>query len=123
MAQMRPAIVAGHFSTHHAKAAVDVFVNAIFSMWRMKTRPAAAGIKFGFRTEERGVTTDAAVGTTFMTIPVNASKCALGSFLPGDVIFRFSKLLSPFGFGFLDFGHDDQVSVESEFGFDRHSRL
>ena len=83
---MGAAVVARDFGTGHAVATVEVFVNQLGGVGRMKARPAATGVEFGGRFKQWCITTDAAVGACFLAIPVDAGEGRFGAFFPGHPV-------------------------------------
>ena len=101
VAQVRPAIVAGNFSTVHAVTRVWLRSDKLRIMWREETRPAATGIEFRFRGKQGRPATDALVCAIFFVIPILARIGSLGPLLLGHVILLRRQLGTELSFGFL----------------------
>jgi len=87
MPEVAVADVAHDLGADHAMTLVDFFFDIGRVKWLKIARPAASGVKFGVRGEERCATTDAAIDPELGMIPVTAGKGAFCAFLTGNVVF------------------------------------
>ena len=102
MAEMAAAIGAQHFCAVHSQAVVvardDFSLRGDFR----KTRPAAAGIKFGVRLEQNLAARRAAIDARLLGVPVFAGERPFRAGLAQDVILFGRQDFAPFGLGALE---------------------
>jgi hypothetical protein len=111
VAEVGTAVVTGDFGTAHAEAAVDVLIDQFFIVRCVKAGPAAARVKLGFGTKERGAATGTVIGAGVVAVPVLTSKGPLGALFAGYMILVGRKLGAPLGVGLFDFWHGNSWLV------------
>ena len=103
MAEMGVTALTENFCALHAMAGICCFsdieaIHRVGEAW-----PAAAGIEFVIRCEERGSATDAAVCADFVAVPEFSAEGRLGTLLSRNMVLPRRKLSAPFGFWFDNF--------------------
>src|SRR5215475_8395242 len=102
MPKMSFAIGASHLCPAHEKRAIFMLAHGAPVSRSIETRPAGAGIVFGFRAEQRGTTADAAIRARALLLRLGVAEGALGSMLA-----RYPMLLRRESFTPLVIGFDD----------------
>jgi hypothetical protein len=102
MPQMRTALCAQHFCSHHAVGCVGFGADVFLDGRRGKAWPSGAGFELGIRPEQLRATADAAVNAFFVIVPIAPGEGRLGALLPRDVVLLWRELLLPFRFGLGD---------------------
>ena len=102
--QMRVATAATDFGSDHAMGLVFKFPDRIRVDCLEKAGPAAAGIEFCIRHEQRRFAAHAIVTADELVVPVGTGERALGAGLAGHIELLGCKLLHPFGGGLFDLG-------------------
>src|ERR1035437_182280 len=112
MAEMGVAALAETFGALHAMAGVrrsgDIGgVKRAGEAW-----PAAAGIEFVSRVEQRSAAADATVYALVVAVPIFACEGCFGAFFLRHMVLPWRKLCAPFGFRLEDFRyHADAIFV------------
>ena len=86
MAQVGAAPAADDLGATHEQAAILMLGDAFGSERGGEAGPAATGIEFGRRLEQRLAAADAAVGAGLLAVPVFAAEGALGALLALTII-------------------------------------
>ena len=87
MAEVRIAACTQHFDSAHAQRIVLAIDESVGFQRRVKTRPAASGVEFGFGIKQRTVAALAQVGAGAIFIPIHARERPLGTRLAGNRVF------------------------------------
>src|ERR1700676_764246 len=102
VAEMAVALRAQHFGADHAVADVALFVNVVLRRRLGKARPAAAGIEFGIRFEQRLSAAGADIGAGPPFMLVFAGERPLGRLLAQHRVLHRRQFLPPLGLVLLD---------------------
>jgi len=86
MSKVRTALLTYYFGAPHVVARILCLGDVARRFRSDKARPAATGIVFIARVEQRGTATNAAVDSIFMAIPVFAAEGAFGVFSARDMV-------------------------------------
>ena len=87
MAEVRAALIAVHLNPAHTKIGVFILADVFRFLRRPEAWPPGAGIELGFRAEEFGAATGAAIQALVLAVPVFTGERALSAVLAGDTKF------------------------------------
>src|SRR6056297_3693690 len=105
MAEVGVAVGAEQFRAAHAVGVVEALLDAGVLELRVVAGPAAAGVEFGARVEQRMITADAVVDAFFEMLVVLAAERPFGARLAGHPKGLVIQLLTPFLFGLVHIAH------------------
>lgn len=88
------ALFTQHFRARHAVRFVGFEEDVVRDHGVPKTRPAGAGIEFGFGREERVVAGHAVVGAGLFVVQEVAGAGHFGAFKPADAVLLFGEFIA-----------------------------
>jgi len=92
----------GNRGANHAISCIANLADVLGGNGRPEAGPAAAGVEFGGRVEQRIVTADTAVDSFVVLVPVFAGEGDFGVGVARDVENSGRELFAPFGCGLND---------------------
>src|SRR5471030_250827 len=112
MPQVRIAGGADYFGANHAVADIADLDHRTVANRRVEARPATAGIKLGFRIEQRLVAADAVVNAVSLGAVVLAGERSFGAFEATNVVLLRIEHGLPFFQGFFQLFHRHTSAAE-----------